>query len=130
MEIIRDIVDMYILSCNKGLVAFCPEKELSNYESMASKKNFTLSKRKITTNVDRANQIGYNLFNVNYPCKNKNELIAFRNSVIKDWMDRCSSIKNCDKKVVWERIAKKHNIQSKTVDEFSQSIFDKIEYSE
>jgi len=127
-EIVREIVDVYLVKCEKGALALCSEQESKNYIKLGKEKNLNVTTKKITTNLNRANEIGTNLFKINYPCKTKDELVSFRNKLIKEWISRCESIKNCNKKIVWSKVAEKHKITVDSPDEFSQSIMDKLEY--
>lgn len=127
-EKVREIVDVFLVKCDKGVIALCSENDTKKYIQLGVDKNIKITTKKITTNLDRVNQIGNNLFNVNYPCKNKTELIKFRNDVIGDWMKKCDSIKNANQLIVWSKVAQKYKVEATTVEEFSQSIMDKIEY--
>jgi hypothetical protein len=120
---------VYLVKCEKGVLALCSEKESHNYINLGKEKNLKVVTKKITTNLGRANQIGYNIFKLQYPCSTKNDLLNFRNTVIKEWMQRCESIKNSNKSIVWSKVAAKHNVQVNTPEEFSQSIMDKVEYA-
>jgi hypothetical protein len=127
-EIVREIVDVYLVKCEKGTLALCSEQESKNYIKLGKEKNLNVTTKKITTNLNRANEIGNNLFKINYPCKTREELIGFRNKLVLEWIRRCESIKNCNKKIVWRKVAEKHNISVETPEEFAQSISDKLEY--
>jgi hypothetical protein len=125
---VREIIDLYLITCDKGVVALCTEKEKKDYLALCEQKNIKVDIKKITTNTTRANQIGNSIFKVNYPYTNKEELINFRNSVIDEWMKKCAAIKNSNTKIIWSKIAAKYNTQTATPEEFSQTIFDKIEF--
>lgn len=128
-EMIREIVDVYLIKKDNQIVALGPVSVLEECQNKAKEKNITITSRKITTNTVRANEIGFNLFKVNYPVSGKENLVKFRNSVIKEWIDRCAKIKNSDKKIIWGKVASKHNIPFSSPEEFSQSIMDKIEFA-
>lgn len=128
-EVVREIVDVYLMKCEKGVLALCSEKETHNYISFGKEKNLKVVSQKITTNLGRANQIGHNIFKIQYPVSSKSDLLDFRNTVIKEWMRNCEAIKNPNKTIIWSKVAAKHGIQLSTPEEFSQSIMDKVEYT-
>jgi len=128
-EMTHEIVDVYLIRCEKGNLALCYiESEKDLYIEKAKKKGITVTIQKITTNVTRANQIGMNLFHVNYPVKTKDELIEFRNTVISEWIHKCDTVKNCNKDHIWKMVAGSFQIPFETPEGFSQSIIDKIEF--
>lgn len=127
-EQIREIVDVILVKNGNMPIALGSSTDVEVYLKKAQEKNIKVTTKKITTNSIRANEIGFNIFGVSYNANNKDTLLQFRNNIIKEWMNKCSSIKNCDKKIVWERLAKKNNIPFNSVEQFSQSIMDKIEY--
>jgi hypothetical protein len=125
---VREIIDVYLVKCEKGVLALCGESDKKTYENLGKEKNLNVTIKKITTNTKRANQIGENIFKIKFPYNTISELMSFRNSIIRDFIKSCSTIKNADKAVVWSKISKKNNIECSSPDDFSQAILDKIEY--
>jgi hypothetical protein len=128
-EVVREIVDVFLVKCERGVLALCSEQESKGYITLGKEKNLKVTTQKITTNLNRANEIGKNLFKVNFPYSSKSELIEFRNTVIKDWMTRCANIKKSNPQLVWDKVATKYKLSISTPEEFSQSVLDKIEYA-
>jgi type III secretion system FlhB-like substrate exporter len=127
-EQVREIVDVILVRNGNIPIAFGSSNVVEEYIKKAQEKNIKVVTKKITTNSNRANEIGFNIFKVNYNASSREELLKFRNNVITEWMTKCSNIKNCDRNIVWNRVAKSYGIPFDNVDQFSQSIIDKIDF--
>lgn len=131
-EKIREIVTAYLVVNGEDPVIFSSdENKVNDIVSKATKKNISLKKRKITTNRERIMEIGKNFFQRKIPVEAMRNPIEFRNKLILELhntVDRLSDLIKVDAKVSWNKIATRYNIDSCTVDEFSQWMFDINEF--
>jgi len=82
--------------------------------------------QRMTIHVERFKELGKNLFK---PLPKVGDVVAYRNKVIKEWHESVSNIKGSNPEIVWAKVAKKNNIDSKTATEFNQWIMDHMKYT-
>lgn len=129
---LREIVTAYlILNGNEPVIFSSNENKINDLVTVASKKNISLKKRKITTNKDRILEIGKNFFERKMPPEALKNPIEFRNKLIlelHDTVNRLSDLIKVDAHLSWDKIRNKHNVDVCTLNEFSQWMLDINEY--
>ena len=125
---LREIIKGYLVVKNNGpiLLTTNPDKAIECFKKCKNKDDasFIID---FTTHVERLKELGKNLFTP-IPVQYKNNIIAYRNSVIKEWQDTVDSIPKSNPAVVWTKIAKKYSISNFTSTEFNQWTMDHLKY--
>jgi len=80
-----------------------------------------------TTHVERFKEIGRNLFTP-IPPQHSSNLLEYRNKIIKEWQMTVDQISKSNPKIVWAKIAKKHDIPHQSAEEFNQWTMDHLKY--
>lgn len=122
----RTLVVGYLVKCQKGpVILTVNEKKAIDTFGNVKCKDSTAAIKKIIVHVDRFKEIGRNLFKP-IPFNN---IIDYRNSIIKEWQNACSQIKGSNHLIVWRRVAKKNNLECfSSADEFNQWTMDHLKY--
>lgn len=121
--LVSDNQKAYVLTCNK-------QKAEQIFNKLKSVKNTVIHLQKITNSKERISQIGKNLFSLKKNINNKNDLIDYRNKIIKEWKNKVDSIPNANEKIVWEKIAQKDEFLKNfsTAEDFSTWCLDMLNY--
>lgn len=124
----REIVKGYLVVKDSGPILLTTEsgKAIDCFKKckVHDKNAFIMD---FTTHVERFKEIGKNLF-VPIPSQHKENFLAYRNSIIKEWQDRVDAISKSNPKIVWSKIAMKYNIPHQTAVEFNQWALDHLKY--
>jgi hypothetical protein len=131
-EQVRDIITAYLIVNGSEPVIFTSdEHRVNEIITTATKKNILLKKTKITSNKDRVGEIGENFFHRKTPPDAMKDPVGFRNKLIKEWhdtVDRLSDVIKVDSQISWNKICKKYNVETCTVEQFSTWMLDIKEY--
>lgn len=127
-ENFREIVKGYLVVKNSGPILLTTESSnaVACFKKckVVDKNSFIID---FTTHVERLKEIGRNLFTP-IPLQHRENLMDYRNSIIKEWQDRVDSINKSNPKVVWNKIANKYNLPHQTAIEFNQWALDHLKY--
>ncbi len=131
-EQLREIVTAYLVINGREPVIFSSnENKVDKIISIASKKNITLKRRKITSNRERVMEIGKNFFERKTPDEAYRTPVQFRNKLISEWHEnvaRLSDTIKVDACISWGKICKKYNVEECTVEQFSTWMLDINEF--
>lgn len=121
--LVSDNQKAYILTCNK-------EKAEQIFNKLKTIKNNSIYIKKITHYKERIYQIGKNLFSLKKDIQNTDELINYRNTIIKKWKNQVDSIPNANEELVWKKIAQKDDFLKnfETAEDFSTWCLDVLQY--
>lgn len=127
---LRTISTSFLIKENNNLVALVPSEKITDYENNLKEHGISYTLTKFTSNIERINEIGENLFTYNFNCKNREELISFRNKIIIEWKTLCEKYKkdNGDT-VIWGKLLNKYNIPNMSSESFCRCVLDKLEYA-
>lgn len=129
MEELRTIITSYMVISDKGPLALGNKDEAQKWLKMAEEKGMKARIREITTNTERLQELGRNLFEIELP--KGIPLLEFRNELVSRMTKKCEQMgldsNDCDISRVWSKIANEYNLQI-TFDEFHRCVMDKMEY--
>jgi len=129
MEELRTIVTSYMVVSDKGPLALGNKKEAEKWLNIAKNKGLVAKIKEVTTNTERLQEIGRNLFEISIP--NDRPLIEFRNLLVSKMNNKCEKLglspydRNTSE--VWTKISKEYDLDL-SFDEFHKCIMDKVEY--
>jgi len=130
MEELRTIITSYmVISKEKGPLAIGNKEEAENWLKMAQEKGYVAKIKEVTTNMDRIQEIGKRLFEIDIPTDKP--LLEYRNDLVSKLEENCERLgldpSNCDITKAWKKIANQEGLDV-DFDEFHNCIMDKIEY--
>jgi len=114
---------------DKGPLALGNKKEAEKWLNIAKNKGLVAKIKEVTTNTERLQEIGRNLFEISIP--NDRPLIEFRNLLVSKMNNKCEKLglspydRNTSE--VWTKISKEYDLDL-SFDEFHKCIMDKVEY--
>jgi hypothetical protein len=129
-ETFRTISTSFLIKEDNNLIAFVPIDKLDQYENQLKESDIKYTVTKFTSNIDRLNELGENLFTHQFNCGSKEELISFRNNIIVEWKTLCEKYqKDNGDTVIWAKLLTKYNLPNMTSESFCRCVLDKLEYS-
>jgi hypothetical protein len=125
---VRTLVVGWFVKWGKGPLILTVKEDTAKAAFLKAKEqDKSATMKKVILHVERFRELGKNIFRP-IP-KNVDNVISWRNKIIKEWHESVSNIKGANPEIVWTRVAKRNGIENMSAHEFNQWILDHMKYN-